>query len=422
MPALLLRAFLATALVLCPVLVSAQSLRVVARVNDEAITDFDLNERIVFAVKSSGLQDTPDMRQRLAPQILRQMIDEKLQVQNAKALGLAPSDGEVAARVSEIEHSAGMAPGTFKAYLHSIGVPFDIAAQQIEASIAWAKIVRRKIRPHVDVSDTEIDDALNRVRKNVGKTEAHVAEIFVPIDRPDQADEARRSADRIVEQIRRGAPFAALAQQFSQGQTARNGGDLGWILPGSLDSALDAAIEKLPLRQVSEPIRTASGWHIVYVIDRRPFATARPDDVRLNLVQMTLALPANATPEETSNAMADAQKAMAAVHRCEDLHAQSRTLKGATSGDLKGVRVGDLRANPQMYEELPKLQVGGTAGPFRVAEGLQVVALCSKEGAGGLPSRQAVAQQILLQKVEAGARRYMRDMRRAATIDIKRPS
>jgi peptidyl-prolyl cis-trans isomerase SurA len=115
MPALLLRAFVATALVLCPVLASAQSLRVVARVNDEAITDFDLKERIVFAVKSSGLQDTPDIHQRLAPQILRQMIDEKLQVQNAKALGLAPSDGEVAARVSEIEHSAGMAPGTFKA-------------------------------------------------------------------------------------------------------------------------------------------------------------------------------------------------------------------------------------------------------------------------------------------------------------------
>jgi peptidyl-prolyl cis-trans isomerase SurA len=422
MSALLLRALVATTLILCPVLASGQGLRVVARVNDEAITDFDLNQRITFAIKSSGLQDTPDMRQRLAPQILRQMIDEKLQVQNAKALGLAPSEGEVAARVAEIERSAGMSAGTFKAYLQSIGVPFDIAAQQIQATIAWAKIVRRKVRPQVDVSDTEIDDALNRIRGNVGKTEMHVAEIFVPIDRPEQADDARRSADRIVEQVRRGAPFAALAQQFSQGQTAQNGGDLGWVLPGSLDSALDAAIERLPLRQASEPIRTPSGWHIVYVVDRRPFATARADDVRLNLVQMTLALPVNASPEETSRATAEAQKAMAAVHQCNDLHAQSRQLKGATSGDLRGVRAGDLRANPQMYEEIPKLQVGGAAGPFRVAEGLQVVALCSKEGASGLPSREAISQQILLQKVEAGARRYMRDMRRAATIDLKQPS
>ncbi len=422
MPALLLRALVATTFILYPMFVSAQGLRVLARVNDEAITDFDLNQRITFAVRSSGLQDTPDMRQRLAPQILRQMIDEKLQVQNAKALGLGPSEGEVAARVAEIERSAGMASGTFRAYLQSIGVPFEIASQQIQATIAWTKIVRRKIRPQVDVSDAEIDDALNRIRANVGKTEAHVAEIFVPIDRPDQADDARRSADRILEQLRRGAPFAALAQQFSQGQTANTGGDLGWVLPGSLDAALDAAIEKQPLRQASEPIRTPSGWHIIYVIDRRPFATARPDDVRLNLVQMTLALPPNASPDETSRATAEAQKAMAAVHQCDDLHAQSRQLKGATSGDLRHIRVGDLRANQQMYEEIPKLQIGGAAGPFRVAEGLQVVALCSKEGASGLPSREAVAQQILLQKIEAGARRYMRDMRRAATIDIKQPS
>lgn len=422
MPALLLRALVATALILCPVLASAQGLRVVARVNDEAITDFDLAQRITFAIKSSGLQDSADMRNRLAPQILRQMIDEKLQVQNAKALGLAPTDSEVGARVAEIERSAGMGAGTFRGYLQSIGVPFEIASQQIQATIAWAKIVRRKVRPQVDVSDAEIDDALNRIRSNVGKTEAHVAEIFVPIDRPDQADDARRSAERIVEQLRHGAPFAALAQQFSQGQTAQNGGDLGWVLPGSLDPAVDAVVEKQPLRQASEPVRTPSGWHIVYVVDRRPFATARPDDVRLNLVQMTLALPVNASPEETSRATADAQKAIAAVHQCNDLHAQSRQLKGATSGDLSNVRVGDLRANAQMYEEIPKLPIGGAAGPFRVAEGLQVVALCSKAGASGLPSREAISQQILLQKVEAGARRYMRDMRRAATIEIKKPS
>ncbi|MHA4915608.1 peptidylprolyl isomerase, partial [Enterococcus faecium] len=84
-------------------------------------------------------------------------------------------------------------------------------------------IVRRKVRPQVDVSDAEIDDALARVKANVGKTESRVAEIFVPIDRVEQADEAKRSADRIMEQLRRGAPFAAVAQQFSHGATAQSG-------------------------------------------------------------------------------------------------------------------------------------------------------------------------------------------------------
>jgi peptidyl-prolyl cis-trans isomerase SurA len=175
----------------------------------------------------------------------------------------------------------------------------------------------------------------------------------------------------------------------------------------------------MPLRQPSEPIRTAAGYHILFVIDRRPFASARPDDVRLNLVQMTLALPVNASADEVARATAEAQKAMTGVRSCQDLHTRARELKGATSGDLANVRVGDLAANREMYDQIPRRNVGGAAGPFRVAEGLQVVALCNKEGAGGMPTRDVISQQILLQKLEAASRRYMRELRRVATIDNK---
>jgi peptidyl-prolyl cis-trans isomerase SurA len=413
-----LRALLSVILVLASALpASAQAVRVVAKVNGDAITDYALKERITFAIKSSGMQDSADLQQRLAPQILRQMIDERLQIQNAQALGAKASEEEINQRVAEIERSAGLQRGQFKQYLQSIGVPFEIASQQIEAGLSWAKIVRRKVRPQVDVSEAEIDDGLARIRANAGKTESRVAEIFIPIDRVEQADEAKRSADRVVEQLRRGAAFPALAQQFSHGATAQQGGDLGWILPGSLDPALDAAIEKLPPRQASEPIRSPSGYHILLVVDRRQYAQWRPDDVKLNLVQMTLALPMNASPDEVARATGEAQKAMAGVRTCEDLRNRERDIKGATSGSLT-VQAGQLAANREMYDQIPRLAPGGTAGPFRVAEGLQVVALCSKEGASGLPTREVIGQQILLQKLEAASRRYMRDMRRTATIDI----
>jgi peptidyl-prolyl cis-trans isomerase SurA len=419
MSASFLRALFVILLALCPALASAQGLRVVARVNDDAITDFDLNQRIQFAIKTSGLADSPDLRQRMSAQVLRQMVDERLQIQNAKRLGVAASDAEVQQRLGEIERGAGMSPGQFKLFLQSIGVPYEIAAQQFEAQIAWGKIVRRKVRSQVDVSEAEIDDAMNRLRTNVGKTESRVAEIFVPVDRTESNDDAKKSADRIIDQLKRGAPFAAVAQQFSQGASAQTGGDLGWILPGSLDPTLDAAIDKLQPRQFSDAIRSPAGYHILFVVERRQFATTRPDDMRLNLVQLTLSLPVNASAEEVSKASTEAQKAMSAVRQCADLHAQARQMKGATSGDLQGVRIGDLSANRQMYEEIPKLQIGGTAGPFRVAEGLQIVSLCSRAGGDGLPTRDAISQQILIQKLEAASRRYMRDLRRVATVDVK---
>jgi peptidyl-prolyl cis-trans isomerase SurA len=419
MYALILRAIVVVAITLGPVLAAAQGLRVVARVNDDAITDFELDKRVVLAIRTTNQTDSPDVRRRLAPQLLRQMVDERLQIQDARRLGLKATEAEVAQRVGEIERAAGLGPGQFKEYLKTIGVPYEIAAQQLEATIAWLKIVRRKVRSQIDVTDAEIDDALARVRANIGKTESRVGEIFIPIDRPEQADEARRSADRIAEQLRRGAPFATLAAQFSHGATAQSGGDLGWVLPGSLDPALDAAVDKLAVHTTSEPIRTSAGWHILYVADRRNFASARPDDIRLNLVQMTLALPVNASPAEVDQATAEARRAMGNVHQCGDLHLQSRTLKGASSGDLTNVRVGDLASNRQMYDEIPKLPIGGAAGPYRVAEGLQVVSLCSKEGSNGLPTRDAISQQILLAKLESASRRYMRDLRRQATIDMK---
>src|SRR5512138_3139141 len=103
MSALLVRILLVIAITIVPSLASAQGARVLARVNDDAITDFDLNQRVLFAIRTTGLQDSPELRQRMAAQVLRQMIDEKLQLQDAKKLGLKPTDGEIRQRVSDIE-------------------------------------------------------------------------------------------------------------------------------------------------------------------------------------------------------------------------------------------------------------------------------------------------------------------------------
>ena len=134
MSALIARALLAAILLLAPIVASAQGLRVMARVNDDAITDFDLSQRILLAIRSTGLQDSPDLRQRMAAQMLRQMIDERLQLQDAKRLGLKVTDNEMQQRVGDIERAAGMGRGQFRQYIQSTGVSYDIAVQQIEAA------------------------------------------------------------------------------------------------------------------------------------------------------------------------------------------------------------------------------------------------------------------------------------------------
>lgn len=397
------------------------SYRIIANVNSQGITQYELGQRVKLTMMSSRIADTPANRAQVQRQVLRQMIDERIQLDEAQRSQIKVTPAEIRERIQQLEQANRMAPGGVEQALRGSGVEMSVLTIQIEASLAWGKLVRRKVRGQIDVTDAEVDEALNQLRRNVGKSENRVAEIFLAVDRPEQADEVLRNAQRILEQIRVGTPFAVMAQQFSQSASAATGGDLGWILPGQLDPALEAAIGRLqPGRVVDQPVRTASGWHILALIDRRTFGAASTNraEIRVNVVQLLLPLPPNASPAEIERSKAEAEKIMATVSKCADLRAAATRTRGATVSDIDKLRVGDLG---HLAEPIMTLPMGRAIGPYRLEEknALQIVSVCSREGDGGLPSRDAIQQQILSGKLEGAARRYMRDLRRAAIIDVR---
>lgn len=404
-----------------PAAVPAQeAYRIIANVNSQGITQYELGQRVKLTMLSSRIADTPANRAQVQRQVLRQMIDERIQVDEALRSQIRPTASEVRERIQQLEQANRMPPGGIEQALRGAGVELTVLTSQIEASIVWGKLVRRKVRGTIDVTDAEIDEVLNQLRRNVGKSENRVAEIFLAVDRPEQADEALRNAQRILEQIRVGTPFAVMAQQFSQSASAATGGDLGWILPGQLDPALEAAIGRLqPGRVVDQPVRTASGWHILALVDRRTFGagSTNPAEVRVNLTQLLMPLPPNASQDEIARGTAEAQRIIAQVASCADLRAAAAKTRGATASDRDKLRVGDLPAN--VAQQIGSTPVGRAIGPFAVDGAIQILAVCSKEGDGGLPSRDAIQQQILSGKLEGAARRYMRDLRRAAIIDVR---
>lgn len=405
-----------------PQAVPAQdSYRIIANVNSQGITQYELAQRIKLTMLSSRIADTPASRAAVQRQVLRQMIDERIQLDEAQRAQIKVSQGEINERVQQLEQANRMAPGGIAQALRGSGVEMSVLTSQIEASIAWGKLVRRKVRGQIDVTDAEVDEALNQIRRNLGKSENRVAEIFLAVDRPDQADEVLRNAQRILEQIRVGTPFSVMAQQFSQSASAASGGDLGWVLPGQFDPALEAAIARLqPGRVVDQPVRSASGWHILALVDRRTFGAAsagNPAEVRVSVVQLLLPLPPNASQDEIARSTAEAQKIMAQVSKCADLRALAARTRGATTSDVDKLRVGDLPAN--VAQQIAATPVGRALGPFALQGSIQILSVCRKEGDGGLPSRDAIQQQILTGKLEGAARRYMRDLRRTAIIDIR---
>jgi peptidyl-prolyl cis-trans isomerase SurA len=259
-------------------------------VNDDIISTSDLTARLQLALVSSGLPSTVETRQRLTPQVLRGLVDERLQLQEATRSNISVGEKEIGDAFTRVAEQNRMDRDQLEKMLASQGVPRSTLESQIRSTIAWGKLVQRRLRPSIEIGQDEIDAVLQRIQANAGKPEYLTAEIFLAVDTPDREDEIKRLADRLVEQIGQGASFPAVARQFSQSAGASNGGDLGWVQQGQLPDELDTVLRELKPGQASRPIRSLTGYHILLLRDQRTTGGTLPprDQVMASLGQERL--------------------------------------------------------------------------------------------------------------------------------------
>src|SRR6202158_3748670 len=248
-------------------------MQIAAVVNDEVISMFDLVSRMRMVMFSPSIADTPEMRQRLGAQVLHSLIDEKLELQEAKRQNVTATDSEVNNGLQQIEKQNNMKSGQLNEFMKARGIDRGALVDQLTASIVWAKLVRRQAVQTASISDDEIDTAQKRPKEHAGEPQSRVAEIFLAVDNPAQDEEVRRVAERLSQQMKQGARFSAVATQFSQSATAAVGGDIGWVRPDQLPPELAKAAAQLKPGELSPPIRTAGGYYLMLVIDRRTGAS-----------------------------------------------------------------------------------------------------------------------------------------------------
>jgi len=215
------------------------------------------------------VEDTQDLRRRLTPQVLNSLIDERLQLQEAKRLDIQVTDLQVAGALEQIAQQNNMTEGQFLTMLRNRGVIPTTLIDQIRAQIAWQGIIQRRVRPNVVIPPEEVEEVVSRLSARRGAIERRVAEIFVPVESTAKEAEAQADAVRLFEELRRGANFAGLARQFSQTGTAILGGDLGWVRDGELEEELNTVLAQMGPGEVSLPIRTLSGFHILFLREMR---------------------------------------------------------------------------------------------------------------------------------------------------------
>ena len=403
-------------------------MRIAAVVNDEVISVFDLISRLRMVLLSSNIPDTVDARQKAEAQVLRSLVDEKLQLQEAKKQNVVATDDEINSALAKIEKQNNMQPGQLNQLLKSHGIDRSSLITQVTASIVWAKLVRRKAAETVEISDDEVDAALKRLKEHANEPQSRIAEIFLAVDNPSQDAEVRALAQKLTDQMKQGARFSAIAQQFSQSATAAVGGDLGWLRADQLPPDLAAAVAPLKAGELSAPIRSGGGYYLLLVLERRNGATGsgsgggsqQSSDTAYDVVQVVFALSPQATEAMKRNAAAEANSVRVGAKNCADMLriGKEKASQMSSEGTVYASNI-----TPQMRDLLNKMSPGEASQPILQRNGIGVIMLCSKQTQAaektGDPSREEVFDTLLRQKLDTVSRRYMRDLHRAAYVDVR---
>jgi peptidyl-prolyl cis-trans isomerase SurA len=388
-----------------------------AIVNGEIITQTDVDHRIALLIIANGGEIPADELDRLRQQVLRNLIDESLQIQAAKAEEIKIPSTDIDRALARVASNIGRTPEQLDEFLRSNGSSIRTMRRQIEGELAWSRLQRKKIESFVSVGDEEVKAVLDRLNSAKGTQEFRVAEIFISAP-PGSEPQSQQVAGQILNQLQQGASFAAYARQYSEASTAAVGGDLGWVRPEQLPDPLAAAVRQMVPGSISPPIRVQGGFSIIGVQDTRRVLTPDPRDAMLSLKQVSINFPAGMTRAQAEPIVARFANAARNIGGCggADRIANEFNAELVQSDQVR------MRELPTALQQIMlPMQVGQATQPFgSIEEGVRILVICGRDEVDPTaPTFDQVYSQLNEERVNLRARRYLRDLRRDAVIEFR---
>ena len=387
-----------------------------AIVNGEVITQTDIDQRVALMAIANGGAIPAEELERVRQQVLRNLIDETLQIQAARAAEIQVTEADIDKTVQRVAGNVNQTPEQMTQYLKANGSSIRAIRRQILGEISWRRLQSAKIESGVSVGDEEVKAVISRLEASKGTEEFRVGEIFLA-SAPGTADQVMANARRILEQLQQGASFVGYARQFSEASTAAVGGDLGWVRPEQLPEQLGEAVRTLNPGQVAI-VGVPGGVSIVAVQDKRKVLTADPRNAELNLKQVSVGFPAGTTREAAEPIVARFAQAAQNVGGCGGAEKMASEFNGEVV-QSDGVKLRELP--PALQEMMLPMQVGQATRPFgSLEEGVRVLVICGRDEVDpSMPTYDQVLAQMNEERVNLRARRYLRDLRRDAVIDFR---
>jgi len=390
--------------------------RATALVNGEVITGTDVEQRAALLVAASEGAIPEDAMQQVRQQTLRRLIDETLQIQEAKAQEIIISREEINRRYAEVaSQSFGPDTGKMDTYLASIGSSANSLKRQIEGEYAWRRLQQRMIAPFINVSEQEARELVERLEQSRGTEEYNIWEIYLSAT-PATREAVQQNALRIVEQLKQGGSFEAYARQFSDASTAVLGGDLGYVRLETLPAEMQTVARSMQAGQLVGPFEIPGGFEIMYLREKRAILMANPRDAVLSLKQIGITFEPGVTEAAAMGRIDEFTRTVEAMRGCGDADALAAGIGAAVVANDMVTR----QLPEQLQPALLELNIGEATPPFgSIEEGVRVLMLCGRDDPKNpsAPSLEEVVQQLENDRIDKRAQRYLRDLRNDAYIE-----
>lgn len=403
---------LAGAALISPLAIAQTPHGIAAVVNDDIVTTYDLQQRVLFMVATTGVERDEKSIARVQQQAMRNLVDEHIQMQESEKYDQTVDPAEVDQSVGRLISRNGLDPNEVIGRLAEAGITIDTLRDQVRSEIAWQRIVNGLYGSRIRISDAQIDETLNRLTANASKPSFRVAEIYIEAT-PDIGgmDGALEGAKAMINQVAEGAPFPLLAQQFSSASSAAKGGDVGWVREGELRPELDAAILTLEKGGISDPIQVPGGVYVVALLDTE----TSESETFYKLKQINI--PAD-TPEAIGAAMTQLVAYKDKFKSCDTLAEDAEAIEGLSYADMGEVKAGDV--NETILGALAGTDVGALSEPIETSGGAVSIMVCARDVRGSnVPTRDDVENRLMDQQLASASKRHLRDLRRNATISVR---
>lgn len=404
---------------------------VAAIVNDSVISDYDLRQRMALFLATSGARPNQEQLESIRDQVLKQLETDRMEILEAQKNNVAVSASDVDKAIDNIVKDNNLTMDQLKTMLSSSGVDMATLRAQISTQIAWSKLVQDALGDRVHITPEEVDAEYARIKQGANKPRFHVAEIFEAVDSPEQDAKVQKDMADLKAQVEQGAPFSAVARQFSQNPMAAQGGDLGWVQDGQLPPELDAALKTMHPGDLSQPIRSTGGYYLLYYRERQePAGTKIPDASQqstttpagtLPLARVLLPIGPKPAKDLAERAMQAAAVMRSHMAGCDHLQQLVAKMPGSVYMNLGTMNLKQL--STEMQTALAKTQAGEPTEPFSSAAGIEIIVRCDKPvpklSVIAIPTKDQIEQQLYEAQIEVQARRYLRDLRREADVETR---